>query len=919
MKTVVLSILGLIIGAAVAEEEGLVLGLFIGLAFGMIFSLKSRVAELEQALLKMKKPVDAPVRYQPKTTIEASPANSSGQTQSTNTVAHAENSDYAEIIEALQFDEATQLESVETTAQQKIAEARPEIVEQDVAEKIFHKVKNFFTTGNVVVKVGAIVLFFGVAFLLKYAAERSMFPIELRLLIVAAFGVAILVIGWRLRDERLEYGLILQGAGVGLLYLTVFAASKFYHVLPMVVTFAVMLLLVALSGWLAIKQDAKSLAVFGAVGGFLAPVLMSTGGGSHIVLFSYYALLNVGILGIAWFKSWRFLNLIGFVFTFIISAAWGYKAYQPEHFVSTEFFLILFFFFFLAISVLFAFKEAPKLKPYVDGTIVFGLPLVAFALQGELVEPYEYGDAITAIALAVIYLVLAKRLWLPEKKGVRLLAESFLALGITFASLAVPLLLDGRWTAAIWSLEGAALVWIGLRQSHIVSRGFGLLLSIGAGLAFISENYHHLADSLPILNSAFLGMVLVSLSGVFIAYLYDKYRQNCYQFERDLPISTIMVIWGLFWWFIAGMAEISHFVASRFSYQEHSVLLFIAVSSFVQAVISHKLSWSKISLSFILITPIMLILLLFSAADSAHYGPFRSLGYLAWPAILFIHFLALCRKQKAWSQIILTCWHATGVVVIALLIILFIQRGFYLAWLDGAMRSSVWQGSANALAMVIAAAALMKYGKLLRWPINVFKKAYYSWGLLPVMLSLIVWFISVADKSGVTDLIGYIPVFNPLDIVQALTIAVVVAWLLFINKSKETQLITMPKVFIYGVAGLMSFVWLNMVIARSVHFFFQVPYRSYDLMNSTVFQSTTSIVWSVIAVILMTIASKKSIRLFWFVGAGLLALVVIKLFFIDLAESGSISRIISFLFVGVVMLAIGYLSPLPPKKEALTQ
>ncbi|MFW5447260.1 MAG: DUF2339 domain-containing protein, partial [Methylophagaceae bacterium] len=547
MLTVVLSILGLIVGAAVAEEEGLVLGLFIGLAFGMIFSLKGRVAELEHALVKTKKPDQMPVRTQPKPEMESS-VSTPKMTENKSEVMQAGKSDYVDIIEALQFDEPTQTESA-IQIQQKVVDSTPVIIEQDVTEKIVSKVKNFFTTGNVVVKVGAIVLFFGVAFLLKYAAERSMFPIELRLLLVTAFGIAMLVIGWRLRDERLEYGLILQGAGVGLLYLTVFAASKFYHVLPVVVTLTIMLLLVALSGWLAVKQDAKSLAIFGAAGGFLAPVLMSTGGGSHIVLFTYYALLNVGIVGIAWFKSWRFLNLIGFVFTFIISAAWGYKAYQPEHFASTEFFLILFFFFFLAISVLFAFKEAPKLRPYVDGTIVFGLPLVAYALQGELVEPFEYGDAITAIALAVIYLLLAKRLWLPQKKGVRLLAESFLALGITFASLAVPLLLDGRWTAAIWSLEGAALVWIGLRQSHIVSRGFGLLLSIGAGLAFISENYHHLADSLPILNSTFIGMALISLSAILIAYLYDKYQQNCYRFERNIPIATIMVIWGLFWWF----------------------------------------------------------------------------------------------------------------------------------------------------------------------------------------------------------------------------------------------------------------------------------------------------------------------------------------------------------------------------------
>ena len=919
MLTVILSVLGLILGAAVAEEEGLIVGLFIGVAFGMILSLKERVSVLEKALAKVNVPTELPANHQLKPVSSSVSDRAPEQVTNTVTAIDSEKSDYVDIIESLRFSEPAQTTPV-TSMQQKTMESTPLAADaQKVEAKIITTLKNFFTTGNVVVKVGAIVLFFGVAFLLKYAAENNLFPIELRLLIVAAFGIAMLLIGWRLRGEKLEYGLILQGAGVGLLYLTVFAASKFYHVLPVSVTFAIMLLLVALSGWLAIKQDAKSLAIFGTVGGFLAPVLMSSGGGSHIVLFSYYAVLNVGVLGISWFKSWRFLNLVGFVFTFIISAAWGYKAYLPEHFVSTEFFLIVFFLLFLTISVLFAFKEAPKLKSYVDGTLVFGLPLVAYALQGELVKPFEYGDAVTAVALACVYLLLAKHLWIPENKGVRLLAESFLALGITFASLAVPLLLDGRWTAAVWSLEGAALVWIGLRQSHIVSRGFGLLLSVGAGLAFISANHHYLMDSLPILNSIFIGMALVSLSAVLIAYLYDKYQQNCHRFERDLPIATIMVVWGLIWWFVAGIMEIDNFVSSQFSAQAHSLLVFIALTSFVQAILSHKFSWPKISISFILITPVMVMILLISAIDDSYIfssgGPFRHFGYIAWPAILFVHFLALRRKELAWPKSILTAWHAVGVVTIIFIMVWAIQAWFYtIGW-----HSTVLQECVTILAIVSVSAALMKYGQLIDWPINKFKRAYYAWGLLPIMLLLVVWYFSIIEHSGITALMAYIPILNPLDIIQALIIAVFVGWLWFINKSKETQIIAMPVSVIYGVAGAMSFIWLNTIIARSVHFFAHVPYQSHALISSTVYQSSTSIVWSLMAVLLMTMASKKALRLFWFAGAGLLALVVLKLFFIDLADSGSISRIISFLFVGVLMLVLGYLSPLPPKKEILRQ
>jgi uncharacterized membrane protein len=211
------------------------------------------------------------------------------------------------------------------------------------AAGIVTKLKHFFSTGNVVLKIGVIIVFFGVAFLLKYAAQRNMVPLELRLVGVALGGLAMLGTGWWLRRRKTGYGLVLQGGGVGILYLVVFGAAKLYGMLPMVFALAVMVGLVALSCLLAVLQDARSLAVFGVIGGFLAPVLMSTGGGSHVMLFSYYGILNAGIFGIAWAKSWRELNLIGFIFTFAIGTLWGSSGYRPEHFASTEPFLLLFF------------------------------------------------------------------------------------------------------------------------------------------------------------------------------------------------------------------------------------------------------------------------------------------------------------------------------------------------------------------------------------------------------------------------------------------------------------------------------------------------------------------------------------------------------------------------------------------------
>src|SRR5688572_12000600 len=135
----------------------------------------------------------------------------------------------------------------------------------------------FCTTGNLVAKIGVVILFFGVAFLLRFSAEAGMLPIEYRLMGVIACAMVMLAIGWRLRLSRPDFAMAVQGGAVGVLYLTIFAAFRLYDLLPAAPALALMLMVVGLSGALAVLQDQVSLAMLGTTGGFLAPVLASTG------------------------------------------------------------------------------------------------------------------------------------------------------------------------------------------------------------------------------------------------------------------------------------------------------------------------------------------------------------------------------------------------------------------------------------------------------------------------------------------------------------------------------------------------------------------------------------------------------------------------------------------------------------------
>lgn len=397
-------------------------------------------------------------------------------------------------------------------------------------ERAFNAARAWLFGGNTVLRVGVVLLFLGLAFLLRYASERVVVPVEVRYIGVALVAMVLLGLGWWLRHKRATYALLLQGTGIAVLYLTVFAAMRLHPLLSPQQALALLIGVTLFSAMLAVLQDALGLAAAAALGGFAAPILTSTGAGNHVALFSYFALLNAGIFAIAWFKAWRLLNLIGFVGTFAIGFAWGLRSYRPELFASTEPFLLLFFLMYVAIGLLFArrrLREADGLDgdasredslrwsirqtDYVDGVVLFGAPLIGFGLQYALIRHLAFGPAFSALALGLFYMLLARLLAGRAAERAVLLVETCLALGVVFGTLAIPLGLDARWTSAAWAVEGAGIYWIGLRQQRRLGRIFALLLQAGAALAFLGglrPGSETLLDGAP-LGAAMLAAALL--------------------------------------------------------------------------------------------------------------------------------------------------------------------------------------------------------------------------------------------------------------------------------------------------------------------------------------------------------------------------------------------------------------------------
>lgn len=789
-------------------------------------------------------------------------------------------------------------------------------------DELYARLRGWLFGGNTVVRVGLVVLFFGFAFLARYAVEHALLPIELRLAAVAAGGIALLVTGWRLRDRRAGYAMSMQGGGVAVLYLTVFAALRLYALLPPAFAFALLLAIVALAALLAILQDAPALAIIGTAGGFMAPILASTGHGDHVSLFTYYMLLNLGVLGIAWKKAWRALNLTGFAFTFGIALAWGARDYRPELFASTEPFLIGFFLMYVAAAVLYAWRRAPQLRHYVDGGLVFGTPVVAFGLQAALCQHIEYAMAWSALAAGGFYVALARWLLARRRDSLRLLVEAFLALGVAFLTLAIPLALDGRWTAAAWALEGAALLWVGARQSRRLAIAAGLVLQLGAGVFFASANVDGTGfddafkRGLPLANAQFVGAVMIAFAGFFAARVAGLQREHWPPVLR--VAGPLLLAWATLWWLGGGLAELDAWLGRRD--MPAATLLFIAASAALAAWTARRLGWDELHAAALLVVPGMAISL--AGSLDAGNSPAAGWGLAAWAAAVAAHLWTLRVVEAGWLLRLPTESVSSLRRVLAFAHVggLWLATAA-LAWMAGDAVEARVDATSWAFAAALAAPLAAVHGVLWAdrralWPPSHWQLAYLRSGAGGFVAGLLaaVLFANLASDGRAAPL-PYLPLVNPLEIALLAALFTAWRWWQLLTRQQMVDSPTAARAFPVLLAAL-SFLLANGVLLRTLHHATGVRWDGDALFASDTVQMSVALFWALLGLVLTWAASRRAQRVLWIVGASLLGLVVAKLFLVDMANTGTVARIVSFLGAGVLLVIVGYLSPLPPAREA---
>jgi uncharacterized membrane protein len=409
---------------------------------------------------------------------------------------------------------------------------------------------------------------------------------------------------------------------------------------------------------------------------------------------------------------------------------------------------------------------------------------------------------------------------------------------------------------------------------------------------------------LPILPRNAYGALLL-VSGASIGSAANLFVFAGSRRHTESLLANVLLCWGVLWWSLGGLAELAHFVPA--GDLTAAALTFLSLTTCGVGLLHRKLPLAAAVAVALAQFPIMLAFAWASAIAQTH--PFEQGGWLAWPVAFVCFYATLYRHETSVGSL------GAGALHVASAWLLIALASWETEWMVNFLvhRSRAWPTVAWALIPAAALAALALGWRRVAWPLARHLEPYVivAAGLA---FALAIWsLVTEFSMTGDVAPLPYLPLLNPLDVVQLFVLLVLWrCWRIIRALPSAIQADIDPRVPAFALAAL-GFLWVNASLLRTLRQWIQVPWSLSGMLQSTVTQTTLSIFWASLALAAMLFATRKSDRPVWFAGAALLATVIAKLFLVDLANVGSIERIVSFVGVGVLMLVIGYCSPLPPR------
>lgn len=432
---------------------------------------------------------------------------------------------------------ATPAEAAAPAPEPEPAAAKPARSGKEIEAKIGGKWLNY---------IGITALIIGMGFFIKYAFENEWIGPTGRVVLGMLVGLCFVGWGELWRSKYTYYSQGLVGGGIAILFLALFGAASFYQIIPMNIGRVLFIVVTVFAVLLSIRYRASSIAFMGFLGGYLNPILLSTGQNQQVALLTYVTILDLGVLVVAFFRNWKWLNIFALVATAAIFGGWAAKFYdlQPIPYATTQLFLTLFFVIFGFLSIFYNVIHKQKTS-LLDLIFIF---VVASAFFGSsyanLYDRYPDLMGLFSGAMAAVYLGLA--LISHRQKAVeQRLVLTFLAVALGFLVIMVPIQLEKNWITIGWAVLAGALVWIGIRtdSNPILLAGSALLvMAIGKLLFFDLSVDIYAAGFRSFLNDRFLTALVVAAAVFMSSYLF--FRIKAAEYAR--PVSLVLFITGHF-------------------------------------------------------------------------------------------------------------------------------------------------------------------------------------------------------------------------------------------------------------------------------------------------------------------------------------------------------------------------------------
>jgi uncharacterized membrane protein len=358
--------------------------------------------------------------------------------------------------------------------------------------------------------VGIVVILVAVALFLKWAFDNAYLGPAARVGLGLVAGLVMLGGGlllYRRRDvPYLSEGL--AGGGLGVLYLSLFAAHALYGLVGPVVAFAAMFTVTLLGTVVAVVSSRLITAVLAVLGGLLTPVLLQVDRADERNLLVYLLVLDGLVLLTARFRAWPQLNRLAWLGTALLALPALVDQPEAPHPLARLLLLSALFLIFLAVPLFRERALGRRVDPIDLALVVANAAAYFWAVYVTLEAWRPVGEGPYAVVLAVLYRLVAAD-YASRVPDDRVTVDVHEGVSWTFLTIAIPLALDGQWVTLAWAVQGLMLLWLASRRPASVAVWGGLAALLLAAVRAVALDRYWSADTTAVWNLTFLVHLLV--------------------------------------------------------------------------------------------------------------------------------------------------------------------------------------------------------------------------------------------------------------------------------------------------------------------------------------------------------------------------------------------------------------------------